>query len=393
MNYLGKKSIYSILLVVMLLMLNSVSAFGAESKTITLTGGSVKRGSTVTVDVNIDNVQSLAGLQLTMEYDNSKLETEEDDIVNGLSGFQSAKNVLEDKSYLKYSAVSAVGMDETDSVTLLSVKFRVKENADLGETIVKISDAFASTDDMEEITLNTVDGVIKIKGESSGGGSDHDKDDDSDKPEDEEHSETKDDTKEEAPKETETEKSDFKDVDNYSWAETSIKFLSKNNIMKGTGEHEFSPSNNIKRADYMLIVIRILGLEEQKSSKNFDDVDESMYYYNALAVAKSYGYANGTGGNNFNPEGEISRQDLFVLTHRILVAQNIIKSSGSDNTAVLETFTDNHNISDYAREAIAELISMGLVKGSSNMINPQGKATRAETAVFVERIYNLMQQD
>ncbi len=68
--------------------------------------------------------------------------------------------------------------------------------------------------------------------------------------------------------------------------------------------------------------------------------------------------------------------------------QGLIKTEGE--LGVLNQFSDSAGISQYAKQALATLLSMDLVKGSGNIINPKGNATRAETAVFIYRLSSLL---
>ncbi|MNW22888.1 Endo-1,4-beta-xylanase A precursor [compost metagenome] len=52
--------------------------------------------------------------------------------------------------------------------------------------------------------------------------------------------------------------------------------------------------------------------------------------------------------------------------------------------------TSGAQVADYARDAAAALVSAKLIDGYNGQIHPLGQATRAETAVFMYRIY--MQQ-
>jgi hypothetical protein len=137
----------------------------------------------------------------------------------------------------------------------------------------------------------------------------------------------------------------------------------------------------------MLLIVRLLGVTADVEG-NFDDVAENKYYYKEIGIAKALGLTNGIDGANFQPEVSITRQDVFVLAYRVLRQQGLIKTEG--DLGVLNQFSDSAEISQYAKEALATLISMDLVKGSENMVNPKGNATRAETAVFIYRLSSLL---
>lgn len=176
----------------------------------------------------------------------------------------------------------------------------------------------------------------------------------------------------------------FNDVSSgYSWAADAIDQLAEKGIIKGTSASTFAPGSNIKRADFMLLLVRTLELKAEIDS-GFSDVSEKDYYYEALGIAKKLGIAAGFEDGKFNPEGEISRQDMMVLAARALKASG--KLDIPSNTDDLSGFADASQISDYAKDSVAALVKAGLVKGSGNAINPKGTATRAEIAVLVYRM-------
>lgn len=179
----------------------------------------------------------------------------------------------------------------------------------------------------------------------------------------------------------------FTDITNYAWANEAIVALAEKGIIKGVSDAEFAPANDIKRADFMLLLVRMLDLKADVTS-NFDDVSSDKYYYEGVGIAKALGLTTGVGDNKFNPEASITRQDMFVLAYRILQMQNA-GLIDADESAI-NTFDDYSKIADYAKEGLSSLVKNDLVKGSDNKINPVGNATRAETAVFIYRLYNLL---
>lgn len=182
-----------------------------------------------------------------------------------------------------------------------------------------------------------------------------------------------------------TNMTEFQDIAGYDWAKETISALAEKGVIKGTSETTFSPSLNIKRADYLLLMIRMLGLTAEVSS-NFTDVTEDKYYYKEIGIAKALGLTTGVGDNKFNPDDSISRQDMFVLASRMLKKLNKIDLKAEETQ--LDQFKDGSDVADYAKVDFATLIELGFVKGTDNQINPKNSATRAETAVFVYRIYN-----
>lgn len=174
----------------------------------------------------------------------------------------------------------------------------------------------------------------------------------------------------------------FTDLESFSWAEKEILELFKKGIIKGTTLTSFSPQNHIKRADYMILIVRMLKLKADFTD-NFADVKMDKYYYNEIGIAKSLGLTTGVGDNKFEPEALITRQDAFTIAYRIMKTKGLIKQI---DTSALNGILDISEISEYAKESLGALVSNGLVKGNDNKINPLGNATRAEVAVFIYRL-------
>ncbi len=177
----------------------------------------------------------------------------------------------------------------------------------------------------------------------------------------------------------------FSDISRYGWAKKQIEVMASKGIINGASKDTFAPAANITRADYLILLVKTLGLTADFDS-NFDDVKPGTYYYEAAGIAKKLGIAAGSENNRFNPQENISRQDMMVLTARALEKFKSLKDT--DNATVLNKFSDKDDIAEYSINSIATLVREGLIAGSGNTINPQDSTTRAEAAVFLYRIYN-----
>lgn len=178
----------------------------------------------------------------------------------------------------------------------------------------------------------------------------------------------------------------FTDLENHAWAKDAVYTLKNKGIISGISDTEFAPANNIKRGDFILILTRMLGVNNE-FTENFTDVPESAYYYRAIGSAKAAGIAQGS-GENFMPESSITRQDLITLAYRAFLAKGYITET--DDTASLDAFADKGDISDYAGTAMASMVKAGIIQGSNGNVNPKGSATRAEVAVMCARLCELM---
>ncbi len=173
----------------------------------------------------------------------------------------------------------------------------------------------------------------------------------------------------------------FNDIDSVPWAKEAILALAEKGVISGTSDTTYSPRNQIRRADFITLLMRMLNLDGE-ITENFDDVPRDKYYYETVSLAKSLGIISGVGNNKFNPEGSITRQDMMVMTYKALEKLNMADMPVSD----LSEFADKSGIADYAYESVSRLVGAGYISGDNGNINPTGNTTRAETAVFLYKL-------
>lgn len=178
----------------------------------------------------------------------------------------------------------------------------------------------------------------------------------------------------------------FTDLGGYDWAKDSIYTLKNMGIINGVTETTYSPSSNIKRGDFMLILTRMLTINDA-FTENFADVPVGSYYYDAIGSAKVAGIALGS-GENFMPDNSITRQDLITLAYRAFLNAGYI-TEATDTTS-LDVFADKDSISEYALTSMASMVAAGIIQGNDGNVNPLGNATRAEVAVMCARLVALM---
>ena len=121
--------------------------------------------------------------------------------------------------------------------------------------------------------------------------------------------------------------SKFTDMGEYEWAMPYIEELVSQGIVNGISETEFGPDIYISRADATALLYRILKEADISFTENFDDVYKDRYYYDEIGQAKAAGVAWGIGGNLFDPDGTMLRQDMATLAYRVLRGRQILTSN------------------------------------------------------------------
>ena len=176
--------------------------------------------------------------------------------------------------------------------------------------------------------------------------------------------------------------SKFTDVANVAWAIDAINHLNERNIMNGVGNGKFEPNRPITREEMLKLVCLIVGIEEGDNEAQFSDVDVNAWYYPHLCGAVKAEIINGLGDGTFGIGKPVSREDLCVMLYRAANPDKL------ESPKAL-TFTDADRISDYAKEAVEFMYSIGTISGyPDGKFAPQGKCTRAEAAKLIYAFMN-----
>lgn len=179
----------------------------------------------------------------------------------------------------------------------------------------------------------------------------------------------------------------FTDINGH-WAANSIEFVSARGLMQGTGNSKFSPDTSLTRGMLVTILWRLNGEANAGTAAGFSDVASDSYYAKAVDWAKEHEIVNGVGDGKFNPNGNVSRQDMVSIMSRYAA---YLGMDVTGDTSLLAGFSDFDQTADYAQEAFAWAYQAKLVNGtSSTTLNPAGMATRAQFATILERFINFL---
>ncbi|KGR80374.1 S-layer homology domain-containing protein [Ureibacillus manganicus] len=161
------------------------------------------------------------------------------------------------------------------------------------------------------------------------------------------------------------------------WAEDAIDYLYENDIVKGLPNGDFGVKDSIKRRDAAIMIALAKGLDTKNiSSENpFSDINPNSYYYNYVIAAVNAGYINGYPGGKFNPNGELTRQEMAV----ILVEAYDFENLGGP---VFKDVSVNAWSYDYIQTIISNKITSGI---SSTQYGPLKNITRSEFALMLAR--------
>jgi hypothetical protein len=155
------------------------------------------------------------------------------------------------------------------------------------------------------------------------------------------------------------------------------------NLMNGTSATLFSPQRVLTRGMVVTVLYRLENSPAVTDLGNpFPDVSAGQYYTDAVIWAADHEIVLGYAGGTFGPDDNITREQMAAILYRY---EQYAQKTPPD-TLESRTFADGSGISDYAKEAVAKLVTQGVLAGKPNdRFDPQGGATRAEFAAVLHR--------
>lgn len=175
----------------------------------------------------------------------------------------------------------------------------------------------------------------------------------------------------------------FVDVAESDWFFNSVKYAKENKLMSGVSETEFAPNSSVTRAMLVVVLHRIEG-EPKIGDAAFTDVESGQWYTNAVAWAANEGIVNGVGDGKFAPDADITREQIATILYKYSQ-----KKSAIDAASVGIIAPDRDKISDWAMEGMSWAVAEKLITGKDGgVLDPGGKATRAEIATILMRFLN-----
>ena len=176
----------------------------------------------------------------------------------------------------------------------------------------------------------------------------------------------------------------FADINDAKWAREAIESLVAKNVIKGYEDGDFRPNANITREEFVKIVVGAFGIDVLEASSEFDDVSEDNWAKSYIMAAKNAKIVNGISDKLFGLGRNITREDMALMLVNAYEAKK-----GAINSSE-HLFSDDADIVEYAKSAVAKLYGAGVVSGyEDGTFLPKNNATRAEAAQMVYKILKI----
>jgi len=172
----------------------------------------------------------------------------------------------------------------------------------------------------------------------------------------------------------------FNDVAKSAWYYDAVNYAVQNGLMNGVGGGNFAPDSPMTRAMLVTVLWRYEG-SPVEGKNTFTDVPNGEWYTKAVAWAAANGIVGGVGNGKFDPNGNITREQMAAILFRYADKKGFDTSKRGD----LSGFPDRAKVSAYATDAIAWTVAEKIIGGSDGKLLPQGNATRAQVSTILMR--------
>lgn len=232
----------------------------------------------------------------------------------------------------------------------------------------------------------------------------------------------------------------YTDVTEANWFYEAVTYVTEKGLVDGETETTFAPNASMTRADLVTALYRLAGSPEVTAENPFTDVAADAEYYNAVMWAYTNGVVGGITDTTYEPDSPLQRQQVATMLYRYMndsaeeetaepteetvpmeeltpaepveetvPAEELTPAEPVEETTtepteetteateetaetedVLAQFVDADQIQDYAKEAMAWAVTVGLFGGDDKgALDPRGDITRAEVATLIMRFVEL----
>ena len=98
----------------------------------------------------------------------------------------------------------------------------------------------------------------------------------------------------------------FDDVKETDWFQEDVQYVYDSNLMSGIDDNLFAPDMSSTRGMIVTILWRLEGAPVE-TGKEFADVNNDKYYYNAVMWASNHDIVSGFDDKRFGPEENTTR--------------------------------------------------------------------------------------
>ncbi|MFD7524980.1 S-layer homology domain-containing protein [Paenibacillus chitinolyticus] len=180
---------------------------------------------------------------------------------------------------------------------------------------------------------------------------------------------------------------EFRDVAGH-WAQNAVNDMGSRMVVNGVDTGTFNPDTAITRAEFAAIMVRALGLKQEKASAPFSDVNPTDWYSAAVQTAYAHKLIGGFEDGTFRPSDKITREQAMVIMAKAMKTTGFRDKLPSKEAAdLLAPYADAAATAEWAISGVADCLQGAIFAGrTATELAPKASITRAEVAAIVQRL-------
>jgi len=179
----------------------------------------------------------------------------------------------------------------------------------------------------------------------------------------------------------------YSDMSNH-WAEDAVYDMGSRMILDGTIDEQFSPDQDITRAEFVSVVTNGLGLKKGEGNLPLADVSEFDDNHDGIQTAYAYHLITGFEDGTFRPKAKITREEAMVILSKAMKITGLKSKLADQSTAATSSpYADFSMVSKWALGGVMDCLQAGIVSGRNNsVLAPHAFLTKAEAITIVRRL-------
>ena len=186
----------------------------------------------------------------------------------------------------------------------------------------------------------------------------------------------------------------FHDVSPSSFAYDDIRLLGELGITYGTSPTTFSPDLDVTREQMAAFIARLWTLLDDGATElpeelpmPFDDVDESSFAHDDIALLAHLEITTGSGDGTYAPDDKVTREQMGAFLARLW---GLLDDGATELPDELDDPFDDVADESYAHHDILLLAHLLVTTGvGDGVYDPAGFVDREQMAAFLARLHRL----
>ena len=188
----------------------------------------------------------------------------------------------------------------------------------------------------------------------------------------------------------------YKDLTGH-WAKTYLEDLAGRGLMTGYSDGTMRPDSNMTTCQLLVLLSRMYSLTDAQKAVIEDDygaavqaaVDSSSSWaYENLDICLAAGIVTADELKTLNLSGSVNKEEFALFLTRAMQLSDEAASLPASSL----TYQDAASITEVCRGSVAELATLGIVKGNTkNQFLPASSVTRAVAATMISRALDYLE--